>query len=216
MEHPLSPAAHAVAIGDDLVFLQVMRDAYLCVPGAPGRLSLSRDGGAVALEDPALLASLLAAGLVGGAGPRLGVTPPPPPAQSAVTGEGPAPGWPDATRLLRAMVDAGLGYGGRPLAALVRGVRPAGVPPPSGAPSPELLAEAARFHAWIPYAPLPGKCLLRSFLLLRALRRRGHDAAWVFAVRTWPFRAHCWLQAGDVVLDDHHERLVAYHPIMAV
>jgi hypothetical protein len=38
----------------------------------------------------------------------------------------------------------------------------------------------------------------------------------VFGVRTWPFHAHCWLQVEDVVLDDHHERIGAYTPLMAL
>jgi hypothetical protein len=28
--------------------------------------------------------------------------------------------------------------------------------------------------------------------------------------------AHCWLQVGDMALDDDLERLAAYHPILAV
>lgn len=79
-----------------------------------------------------------------------------------------------------------------------------------------MLEVIASFHRWAPFAPAPGKCLLRSFMLLRLLRRHGHDARWVFGVRTWPFRAHCWLQAGDVVLDDDVEALVALTPILVV
>ena len=74
----------------------------------------------------------------------------------------------------------------------------------------------AGFHRWAYWTPAPAKCLIRSFMLLRLLRRHGLDARWVFAVRTWPFEAHCWLQAGATVLDDAGDRLVAYHPILVV
>jgi hypothetical protein len=79
-----------------------------------------------------------------------------------------------------------------------------------------MVALVAAFHRWACWTPAPAKCLIRSFMLLRLLRRHGFDARWVFAVRTWPFEAHCWLQAGPVVLDDAVERLTAYHPILAV
>ncbi|WP_374571406.1 lasso peptide biosynthesis B2 protein [Phenylobacterium sp. J426] len=65
-------------------------------------------------------------------------------------------------------------------------------------------------------APLPAKCLVRSFALLCFLRRCGHDAAWCFGVSTWPFAAHCWLQVGEVALDDHPDQLAAYTPIHVV
>ena len=57
---------------------------------------------------------------------------------------------------------------------------------------------------------------MRSFVLLRFLQRSGGKATWVFGVRTWPFGAHCWLQLGDVALDDDPARLVGYAPILAV
>ena len=74
----------------------------------------------------------------------------------------------------------------------------------------------AEWARWIPYAPVRAKCLVRSFLLLRWLVRRGHGAYWVFGVTTWPFRAHCWLQCGAVALDDDVERLAAYSVIMVL
>jgi hypothetical protein len=66
------------------------------------------------------------------------------------------------------------------------------------------------------WAPAPRQCLVRSFMLMRFLTRAGADARLVFGVRTWPFGAHCWVQAGDQVLDDYADRLVGYSPIMAI
>lgn len=67
-----------------------------------------------------------------------------------------------------------------------------------------------------PAMPWTGACLFQSWLLLTCLRRAGQDATWVFGVRTWPFAAHCWLQADDICLTDAPEALSAYHPILAI
>ena len=67
-----------------------------------------------------------------------------------------------------------------------------------------------------PFAPFQGECLFRAFLLLAYLRLEGRHATWVFGVRTYPFQAHCWLQVGDMVLNDAVERICGYTPIFAV
>ena len=98
----------------------------------------------------------------------------------------------------------------RHLLRIARAAAP--VTPPR--PQHELLDAAAAFARARPWMPIGGECLVRSFLMLTYLRRLGFDADWVIGVRTWPFRAHCWLQAGDVALDDDAERLVAYTPMV--
>ena len=82
--------------------------------------------------------------------------------------------------------------------------------------SDALIERVGAFGQLLPWAPFPGVCLYRSFMLLAFLRRAGLDATWMFGVRTWPFEAHCWLQVGDVVLDDLAERIRPYTPILAV
>ncbi|WP_158918681.1 lasso peptide biosynthesis B2 protein [Caulobacter sp. S45] len=81
-------------------------------------------------------------------------------------------------------------------------------------PSSALIDSVAMFLQIYPWIPFQGACLFRSLMLLLYLRRQGHDAMWVFGVRTWPFLAHCWLQVGDVVLNDHAEGLVSFYPIL--
>ena len=76
--------------------------------------------------------------------------------------------------------------------------------------------EAANFHAARPYFPWIGQCLFQSWWMLEHLQARGLDATWVFAVRAWPFAAHCWLQHGDLCLTDPPETLAAYRPILAI
>jgi hypothetical protein len=83
-------------------------------------------------------------------------------------------------------------------------------------PDPRLAGICEAFDRLSPWAPMPGECLFRSFMLLRILNRHGYAPNWVFGVRTWPFAAHCWLQAGPVALTDYADTLRAYTPIMAI
>jgi len=207
---------HAVGIEDDLVFLDVGRDAYFCLPGPTG-LELAPDRRSIRAADGAVALELCNAGLIGVERPPARRTVAPtlaPPTQTLVPLRTEPPAWNHVPTATWAVVDALRRYRGKSLAEILSVMdadRSAGP-----AASEPLRAVVADFHRWIPFAPLSGKCLLRAFVLLRLLRRRGHDAAWVFGVRTWPFHAHCWLQCGEVVLDDDVERVAAFTPIMAV
>lgn len=59
------------------------------------------------------------------------------------------------------------------------------------------------------------QCLSQSLLIRRQMQRCGYGAALVFGVRLLPFEAHCWLQRGVTVLDDHHEHVVQFTPVFA-
>jgi hypothetical protein len=60
------------------------------------------------------------------------------------------------------------------------------------------------------------ECLYDSLALLEYLARHGIHADWVFGVQTRPFAAHCWVQHGDIVLNDTVEHVRGYTPIMVV
>jgi hypothetical protein len=213
----LAPGVHAVAVDQDLVLLDVAADAYFCLVGAGAVVTLGL-GGAVRVSDPATLNTLLEAGLVV-AGRKSDPTHPPPRPVASVS-NGPAPRRPTGgtvRRIIHAGLATSLDFRRLSFERMLAwaGRRPQGDTWRLASPSPALLAiaeEFARFRVW---APFDGACLKRSYMMLRYLRLRGHDAAWVIGVRTWPFMAHCWLQVGEVVLDDH-ERLLPYHPILAV
>ena len=210
------PGVHAALVDADLVLLDVRSDAYFCLPGLADDFELRADRRRLALADPGLARDLLAAGLVSGEmAPAAQAVPiPPHPQRSALCVDYPCPAWGDLGEGLRAMFDLARAYRGRRLHAILEAVaRPSpGIRPQA---SPAVIEAAARFHRWAPYAPVSGKCLLRSFMLLRLLRAKGLDALWVFGVRTWPFQAHCWLQCEDLVLDDQPDRVRAFTPIMA-
>lgn len=60
------------------------------------------------------------------------------------------------------------------------------------------------------------KCLHDSLTLIRFLARRWMFPAWVIGVRTRPFAAHSWVQSAELVLNDVHEHVRTYTPILVV
>lgn len=75
----------------------------------------------------------------------------------------------------------------------------------------ELARAYRRYRGWLPAKPV---CLPDSLALRRVLARRGHRPDLIFGVSAYPFAAHCWLQSGDLVLDDvldHVQLFTAIH-----
>lgn len=60
------------------------------------------------------------------------------------------------------------------------------------------------------------RCLHDSLTLTRFLATQRLTARWVIGVRTRPFGAHSWVQIGGVVLNDQHENVRRYQPILVV
>jgi hypothetical protein len=60
------------------------------------------------------------------------------------------------------------------------------------------------------------RCLPRSIALAMCLARRGCRSHVVLGVKLAPFAAHCWVQAGDAVLNDELEEVLRYTPILVV
>lgn len=74
---------------------------------------------------------------------------------------------------------------------------------------------AAAFLRARHYVPAIDKCLARALAMKRMLSRRRCAATLVFGV-TMPFSAHCWVQAGEVVLTDPLDIILPFKPILAV
>lgn len=91
------------------------------------------------------------------------------------------------------------------------------------ATNPELAGSAlachlvAAFDTLSPYFfSIHDQCRFRSLLLLRFLACYGVPADWVFGVRASPFAAHCWLECGQLVLNDDPENTRQYRIILRV
>jgi hypothetical protein len=74
----------------------------------------------------------------------------------------------------------------------------------------------AEFQSLRWYFPRNYLCLFDSLALLNYLAGCGIAATWVFGVQTDPFQAHCWLQHERTVLNDSHEYVREFTPIMAI
>lgn len=74
---------------------------------------------------------------------------------------------------------------------------------------------AAAFHRARRYVSVADQCLPRGIAMKRMMARRRQHVSLVFGV-TMPFAAHCWVQAGDIVLTDPLDVVLHYQPIFAV
>lgn len=78
-------------------------------------------------------------------------------------------------------------------------------------------AKGAKFQSLAPFFfSTHNACLLRSLALLNFLFRSGVCADWVFGVRDTPFAAHCWIEAGPMVLNDEPDHIASYHRILTI
>lgn len=81
----------------------------------------------------------------------------------------------------------------------------------------QLVAPLAVFDLLRPFAfTARNRCLFDSLALVDFLARHGLHAHWVVGVKTNPFRAHSWVQSGPVVLNDSHEHVRRFEPILVV
>lgn len=60
------------------------------------------------------------------------------------------------------------------------------------------------------------KCLHDSLALVGFLASEGAFPRWVIGVKTRPFGAHSWVQIGATVLNDQHENVRRFRPILVV
>jgi hypothetical protein len=87
----------------------------------------------------------------------------------------------------------------------------------AGGPDPErarsLVAVFNRLRLFYPRSYL---CLFDSLALVHFLARFAVFPEWMFGVNADPFEAHCWVQGGNVLLNDTVARVAGFTPIMSV
>lgn len=64
--------------------------------------------------------------------------------------------------------------------------------------------------------PLRLNCLSDSLALMHWLAAKGEGATLVFGVKLDPFVAHCWVQSGDMLLNDRPERVERFARIRTI
>lgn len=81
----------------------------------------------------------------------------------------------------------------------------------------EMSAAAAAYLHLRPFVlTTHDRCLDDSLTLIHFLATQGLFPRWVIGVRTHPFGAHSWVQSGEVILNDLPEHVRRYQPILVV
>lgn len=203
----LADGVHAVRASDGLVFLDIDRDGYFCLY-AP----VAADDGGNAMR-AAMRAELIEQGLVADR-PAPGAVVRP---VTRLWREDSAPdpahvGLRDLGYFLRALVRAAWRFRRSSLAQMIAHAQRCEAPtrPASHA---DVAARFERLCLWLPFRI---ECLFRSFLLLHFLRSYGLSADWIFGVSLFPFHAHCWLAADDLLLAERVGRVEGFTTIFQV
>lgn len=87
---------------------------------------------------------------------------------------------------------------------------------PAGDSIDGLKRDTAIFRKLRPWYPRSYLCLFDALALVEFLAQRRHFPTWVFGVQAQPFGAHCWVQAGDTLLNEGAEFANQFTPIMTV
>lgn len=98
----------------------------------------------------------------------------------------------------------------RPLADLINDIKQSQSRdgyPATGATAEGLARQFEAARRWLPHA---SNCLSDSLALLSFFKSRGASADLVFGAKLDPFSAHCWLQDGDVLLNDRLDRIEGF------
>lgn len=209
----LAAQIYAVAVGPDLVVLDLRADTYFCLIGAADFVDI-HPGGAVSFRGEAASAAMREAGMLDKVNPGRPRIPARPLRAAGHKWVG-TPSMGDRCRFLSTAVQM-LRMPGDATVADHLNAEPLGRRAHKGITQEEIIRQTALFARWLPWVPSPGACLYRASFLRRFLAASGLTADWVFGVTTWPFSAHCWLQAGELLLDDDLDRVAAYTPLMVV
>lgn len=220
----LAPHVHACALEGQVVLLDLQRNRYLAVPESTalsrtvwGWPACAGSASPSPNDDERRVLALRRLGLLLDhpvARPPAPVLPEPdrsidPAARDEVAHRLVA----DVTRLAVATAMAAMQLHCRRLAAIVESHarrRLRGDGPPQA-----VLALAERYARCRPLVLASrDRCLLDSLALLHFLGHAKLSASWVIGVRARPFGAHAWLQCGSTVLNDQHERVRQFHPIL--
>jgi len=209
-------------IGDEVVFLDIIRDRYFRLPSDLERAFLRfMDGEQL---EPRSLEALVQRGVLlpcSAGGQRVWAKAPTP-LRSAM--EMPSPpvrvDLPTGADVLLTTLRARWDLRTKPLGAILSELGPIAENPATaprhGADAPYLFDCAAQFRRTRLYAPVAMRCLIDSIAMTRFLRRRRLAAQIVFGVALNPFSAHCWVQSGDVVLNDSIGNVNAHTVIRVV
>lgn len=212
----LQPHISFAMVGDDAIFLDLRRDHYFALEQAAAEAfaALRSDTACHCSDERA--ETLLATGLFVRSIEPLGFLPAGIGAPDRdLPDDGAKPALRDLLQVLFLAIGCRRAIRRQPLETIIAKRR--GIPANrSGDARTATLALAQRFlraRAWVPIKPV---CLQDSLALRDWLAAHGAQSSLVLGVRLDPFAAHCWVQHGDIVLNDAADRVAAYAPILVV
>lgn len=232
----LSLAAHvrACRVGEEVILMDLARGRYLGIGAAasaalrdvvsdwPGR-DIGVTGQGAGRQLPLAAERLLRQGLLSTARPTAAVQLPPAPRHS-IDVQDDAAAMPmrtaDMIEMARAAAGAAWSLRFRSIetqASLIARQRASRARDSPAMDPPRLRSAVATYEKLRPlFFTARDKCLLDTYALLRFLAGRGLFPQGVIGVRTKPFRAHAWVQQGDLVLNDQRENVARFTPILAL
>lgn len=232
----LADHVRACRTDGQVILLDLRRNRYLaasghpalsgCVSGWPAPGDGAESGGdstPAAEQVRRLTALLLAQGLLTlapGSGPPASTVLPVP--ARSINGDDEAPeaaiGWRRFSQFWRCACLAALRLRVLPLGSVADGVsrrRRSAHHLSHRAPDAAVRAAVAAYQRLRLFAfTAHDRCLHDALTLVGFLATQGIAAHWVIGVRTRPFGAHAWAQIGDAVLNDQHEQVRRYTPIL--
>lgn len=228
----LADHVRASAVGDQVVLLDLKRNRYLGMDGLRWRAvvaSIGPDSGNADNPDigssgvPTLLEALRRKGIITTAPARHRMPNPLPlPVMSIdvrqATAQGPIK-FAHLSRFIVATTLAAIWLRFRSLHSIARSVedRRRRCEPGDADRAGRLTHAIAIFDRLRPLAfTSKEKCLFDSIALTVFLALQGIAVHWVIGVATHPFRAHSWVQDGPEVLNDLHERVGRFTPLLVV
>lgn len=222
MDYSLPRHLSFCACGARLVFLDLARDRYfhLSAPLEAAMRAASAGGPAPA----GAIARLVARGLLvsdSAVGRPVAPVAATAPRRSVVESAATAPGiaWEAAPEVAWRLALARHDLRTRTLAGVLgRVARTKSILQRRGGPAHQGVIErlAARFLSAQRLTPAAPVCLPDSLALLTYLFSRGASGDLVIAVSDPPFQAHCWVQAGDLVLNSPLDLARSFTPIRLV
>jgi len=220
MRYTLRPGLSFCEVEGRLLFLDLIGDRYFCLaPAAEAAfVRLYRDAAAED-TDQARLIHLAAAGLLVASDHAAGVAPCVPPSMAVRSLIDDARPWSGAPARAAAMIRLTLarielriaGMARTALRVARRKERAAG-----NADRDRIAEIAAAFEASKALVTAHDLCLPRSLAIAHALLAVGARPDLVLGVRLAPFRAHAWVQWGDLLVNERIEVARLFTPILVL
>ncbi|KAK0351488.1 hypothetical protein LTR94_024771 [Friedmanniomyces endolithicus] len=226
MRDPDRRELHFGRIGDFGVMLDLSRDRYVGLPpttAAPlldlaGRLNDSSDvpsetrGLIAALigDDSVMGAERLKIGLSQGETPRRSIYADKPNRRSAGQTA-------NALMALTCLIQVRSAHDNMSMATFISWLRRQKHRHRRAPATPAQIASALNgFSAVRPWYPVKPVCRIDHPAIALLLWKKGVDASLIWGAALHPFRAHCWVQAGDIAINETDEAARDYAPILSI